>query len=45
VPSFGLYMVLYEALIGKIHGDQSTASAQQLIFAGGMAGKRSRIKS
>ena len=40
VPSFGLYMVIYEVFIRNVHdGPESTASPRDLIVSGGMAGK------
>lgn len=38
VPSFGAYMVLYEAMVNSISGSEEKANAPVLIFCGGMAG-------
>ncbi|MCL4118387.1 UNVERIFIED_CONTAM: hypothetical protein GTU68_031248 [Idotea baltica] len=38
VPSFGLYMVIYEAFIRAVSGSEENASPPALIFCGGMAG-------
>ena len=39
VPTFGLYMVIYESLIKKVAGSEDEAGPLSLIFCGGMAGE------
>ncbi|XP_071512800.1 solute carrier family 25 member 45-like isoform X1 [Panulirus ornatus] len=38
VPSFGLYVVIYDAFINRMSGSEQCAGASTLIFCGGMAG-------
>ncbi|CAL4071605.1 unnamed protein product, partial [Meganyctiphanes norvegica] len=38
VPSFGLYMIIYSALIRSISGSEENATSASLVFCGGMAG-------
>ncbi|KAB7497662.1 Solute carrier family 25 member 45 [Armadillidium nasatum] len=38
VPSFGFYMVIYEAFTRAISGSEENASPLSLVFCGGMAG-------
>ena len=45
VPSFGLYMIIYEAFIRAVCGCEENASPWALVFCGGMAGELLKINS
>ncbi|XP_047490532.1 solute carrier family 25 member 45-like isoform X1 [Penaeus chinensis] len=38
IPSFGMYMILYEGFIRTLCGSEQSASPSSLVFCGGMAG-------